>query len=385
MGHLNTPRFRIDPISDSFVRLIDIIFGVILAQGFVIYRGAITNPSISIEDGSLVLVYATIILSWIGYHKSVIGYPYNMSPWSRIRLTADILILVLYSYLVFVAQSLTPVLGGLVVVFVVYAITGLVRIIEWKDRKVSLPWLSLIFAGLFTVELYLSASHPDVSASTILLFLAFATLLLYRGARGKFGYPLIIPVGIDVDGVLGDQVPPALMRIQQRKKIGIGYTKERITNWNQPIDGSSIDKEIEEALLDPEFVREMPLVPGSTAAMSELHKKFHIVISTSRPLETESETIKWLRRNFPKSFHEFVNTRLFGKETLGLKILVDDYSNNIRRFASAGGIGLLFSQPWNIAEDDELREQIRAGKVIRCNGWDAVKDTLQKLAQRPLA
>src|SRR6266516_7081546 len=127
MDKMKGVRFWIDPISESFVRLIDIIFGVIMAQGFVIYRARITNPSPSIANGSLLLVYTTIILSWIGYHKSIVGYPYNRSIWSRIRVTADILILVLYAYLVFVAETLQLVLGALVIVFVLYAITGLIR------------------------------------------------------------------------------------------------------------------------------------------------------------------------------------------------------------------------------------------------------------------
>src|SRR2546428_1323530 len=318
---MSPTRFRIDPTSDSFVRLVDVIFGVIMAQGFVRYSETITNPKFSLATGSLVLAYTTVILSWIGYHKSVIGYPYNTSVWSRIRLVSDVLILVLYSYLVFVAQTLQFVLGGLVVVFGLYALTGLIRIIEWKDRKVSQPWLAIPFGAAFAVEWYVSGSYgAETSVSALLLGVSFLMLIGYRWARGKLGYPVIIPVGIDVDGVLGDQVSPVLVRIQNRKKIALGFTKEKIASWNQAINGSSIDKEIEEALLDPEFVREMPVIPGSTAAMADLRKTFHVVITTSRPLETESETVSWLKRNFPKSFHEFVNTRYFGKETLGLKV-----------------------------------------------------------------
>ena len=381
---MKSVRFWIDPISDSFVRLIDIIFGVIMAQGFVIYRARITNPSPSIANGSLLFVYTTIILSWIGYHKSIVGYPYNRSLWSRIRVTADILILVLYAYLVFVAETLQSVLGALVIVFVLYAVTGLIRIVEWKDRKVSQPWLALLVAVIFALEWYLSGQFVDTLASTAWLTLGFVILIAYRMVRGKFGYPRVIPVGIDIDGVLGEQVPPVLTRIQRRKNIGLGSTKESITSWNQPIDGTSIDKEIEEALLDPEFVLEMPVVTGSIAAMSAISSEFHVVITTSRPFETESATIDWLRRNFSKSFHEFVNTRLFGKESLGLKVLVDDYPNNIKRFASSGGIAVLFSQPWNREEDEELRELVRAGKVTRCEDWKGIRVVLERLLERPL-
>ena len=131
---MSAPRFQIDSaISTSFVGLVDVIFGVIMAQGFVAYKNNIMAPSVSVGNGSLVLVYATVILSWVGYHKSVMGYPYNKTPWSRIRLSLDILILVLYSYLVFVAVDFAKVLVGLIAVFLLYVVTGIIRIVEWKD------------------------------------------------------------------------------------------------------------------------------------------------------------------------------------------------------------------------------------------------------------
>lgn len=370
------------------MRLVDVIFGVIMAQGFVMYRNNIVAPALSLENGSLVLVYATVILSWMGYHKSVIGYPYNKTLWSRIRLASDILILVLYSYLVFIAQNLGMVLIGLVVVFTLYAATGFIRIIEWRDRKVSQPQLAILFCLLFLFEFYaLDGCEFCVSSvsknllSPILLIGAFVLLLGYRVVRGRIGYPTILPVGIDVDGVLGDQVPPVLMRLQSRG-IGLGLTKDKITQWDLVIDNTSIDGEIEAALLDPEYVREMPVIQGSTTAMTELYKRFHIVIATSRPMQTEEDTVKWLKRNFSRSFHEYANTRVVGKETLGLRILVDDYGNNVKRFAAEGGTALLFSQPWNVEKDSEISELLRSGRVIRCNGWGEVKEALYRMQEK---
>ena len=206
--------------------------------------------------------------------------------------------------------------------------------------------------------------------------LAFVMVLGYRSVRGRLGYPTIIPVGIDIDGVLGEQVPPVLERIQSKKGLGKNMTKKDITKWDLPINGTSIDREIEEALLDPEYVREMPVVQGSTSALTDLNKHFHVVITTSRPFETEGETISWLRKHF--RFHEYANARLVGKEAIGLRFLVDDYPKNIVRFAASGGTALLFTQPWNMEEDSEVADLMRAGKVIRCHGWDDVRKRLSE-------
>jgi 5'(3')-deoxyribonucleotidase len=257
---------------------------------------------------------------------------------------------------------------------VIYSIDGIVRICEWHDGKVSKWWLSLSFAIIFLAEWYATIiTHISL---WILSFTALISVISYRIIRSKLGYPSLLVVGVDVDGVLGEQVPPVLERLKFKK--GLHLTKEAVTEWDLPINETSITKEIEEALLDPNFVKEMPLVQGAQHAMKRLYKKYHIVIVTSRPRETEKETKDWLKRHF--KFHEFVNTREFGKNIRGLHVLIDDNLENIKICASSGCYGLLFSQPWNqTIQDEELKSLIRAEKVIRCNGWDDVLKALPKI------
>lgn len=375
---MSAPRFKVDPLSDSFVRLIDIMFGLTITQGFVIYRDVIVSPELSIGNLSLVLVYATIILSWIYYHKSILHYPYNKSGWSRLRFFFDILILLLYAYLVFVGLDLSSILLGLVVIFAIYGVDGIIRICEWHDRKVSKWWLSFSFAIIFLLEWYAS-SFEWVYSSWILFFLALISIFGYRIIRSRLGYPSLFVVGVDVDGVLGEQVPPVLQRMS-RKGNGVNLTKESITEWNFPIDDTDISKEIEEALLDPIFVREMPVVQGSTSAMEQLYKEYHVVIATSRPMETEQETKSWLKKNF--KFHEFVNTREVGKNIHGLSVLIDDNLENVRAFASSGGYALLFSQPWNRKiENEDFENFVRTRKIVRCKDWNAVSKSLASIEQ----
>jgi 5'(3')-deoxyribonucleotidase len=389
---LSYARFRKDPISDYFVRLVDIIFGFILAQGFVLYRARIIEPNLSVNSVSLLLVNATVLLSWVGYHRSVNAFPYNATFVSKVRLTFDLLILVVYSYLVFVVEDLSRVLIGLFAVFFLYVVTGVIRTREWHDRKASRLRLSIIIAVAYFLEWSISAdgflskwSVPMVGEPVLkwtLVLSALGLMLFYRGMRGRRGYPPIVPIGIDIDGVLGEQVIPALTRLQ-RRGIGVGVTKEHITKWDSQVDNTTIDKAIEEALLDDEYVREMPVIAGSTTAMEWLRDRFHIVIASSRPVEAEAETVKWLKKNFPRCWHEYVNTRVIGKQTLGLKILVDDYPKNAKQFASESGIVLLFSQPWNRDEDDEMKILMRTKKIIRCDDWKAVTDQLEAFLRQP--
>jgi len=121
----------------------------------------------------------------------------------------------------------------------------------------------------------------------------------------------------------------------------------------------------------------MPLQPGSTTAMPGLYEKYHIVIATSRPVETQAATIAWLNKNF--KFHEFANTRQVGKAALGLDLLVDDSLENTKNFASTKGVAILYSQPWNRSEDSDLKMLIANRKLIRCEGWPAVVEQIGKL------
>jgi 5'(3')-deoxyribonucleotidase len=263
---------------------------------------------------------------------------------------------------------------GLVIIFIIYGIDGMVRICEWHDGKVSKWWLSLSFAIIFLAEWYMAVL--TYIPLWILSLMALISVISYRIIRSKLGYPTLLVVGVDVDGVLGEQVPPVLERLKRKKNLN--FTKEEITEWDLQVNGTNISKEIEEALLDPNFVKEMPLVQGATDALKQVYKKYHVVIVTSRPLETEKETKDWLKMHF--KYHEFINTREMGKNITGINVLIDDNLQNIEAFASSGGFGLLFSQPWNQKiESNTLKDFIQTGKVIRCENWNDVLKALLKI------
>lgn len=379
---MSAPRFRIDPLSDTYVRLVDIVFGFTISQGFIRFVSSIQSLDLSTSNLTVLLAFGVVLLSWLGYHQSVSRYPYNKSFWSRLRLTFDLVILVLYAFIVFSTNDVTKVLLGLTLIYSAYVITGVFRIKEWSnDRKVSRPELSLSYGLLFGAMTYVSALYSSVTyVPTILVLISILSVLTYRYTRRRLGYPRLVVVGVDLDGVLGDQVSHILGKLQAAGRTAT-LRKQDISDWNFPLDEGDISQEIETALLDPKFVKEMPVVSGSIDAMARLRNKFHVVVATSRPKETETDTLQWLKRNF--KFHEYVNTRERGKENLGLDVLIDDNLDNVRVFANSSHPAVLFSQPWN-QKDDSIKDQLKSQKIVRCTGWSEAETRLE-LIQKTLA
>ena len=76
-------------------------------------------------------------------------------------------------------------------------------------------------------------------------------------------------IGVDIDGVLGDQVTPILREIN--KKYQTNYTKEDIIEWDYPIEDTDIETEINNALKDKEYILNMPVIDGAKIGMSYLY------------------------------------------------------------------------------------------------------------------
>lgn len=178
-------------------------------------------------------------------------------------------------------------------------------------------------------------------------------------------------IGVDLDGVLGDQVPHILGLLNQ--KYGLKLKKSDIRMWNQPIPNTNtdIEREIERALLDTNYVLAMPVIRGAVKFLRLLSSDGHfIMVVTSRPPEADEATLKWLRKK-RLIFHEFRNMQGLGKERLPVDILIDDRLENIRAFAIRNNLAILFSQPWN-QDRKSLSGLIEQGRVICANGWSDV-------------
>ena len=379
---MSTLRFVPDPLGERFINLVNIMFGVLISLGIHQYRENLLNLfSIQFLPSNLSLfaVYLIIFFSWYYYHRSIHSYPYNRTVYSRLRLIFDILILITYAYMLYGIYDPAILLMGSMIIFLLYFITGILRILEWKDGKVSNWKLNLIMMIIFAI-LYAFFSMFNLHNHLINAVVTISLVLTYRFVRRKWGYSKLIVVGVDIDGVLAEQVDHTLKWLRSKKGANLRVSqKTDIKKWDEEIaPGLTFDEAIENLLKEDEFfIKEMPVVIGSTKNMKEMYKKYHIVIASSRPPESERATKDWLSRHF--KFHEYVNTRQIGKYGLGLHVLIDDNLENIKNFCKYGGqLAIIFDQPWNQQIDAEIQQLMKEGKVIRCKSWDEISEELDK-------
>ena len=183
-------------------------------------------------------------------------------------------------------------------------------------------------------------------------------------------------IAIDVDGVLADQVKSILVRLNA--KYGRQWKHEDVIKWDQEFEDTDIEKEINKALLEKNYILEIETIPGAVEAVATLAQQHWIMIASARPTETQEFTMRWLTKHFDSYFKDFINTVDTGKADLDADILIDDNIDHISAFSSNKGVGILFSQPWN-REREILEPMIKIGKVWVCNGWLEVKRKIEEL------
>ncbi|RLG36738.1 MAG: hypothetical protein DRN91_07240 [Candidatus Alkanophagales archaeon] len=382
---MSPPEFQKSPYTDYFVRLLRIIFGVVVAQGIIKHGQTLFSWSFSLRKllplFSFAIVYMLVILSWIFYHHSITLYPYRKSYVATVRATFDLIIIFTYVYLIFSIPDTFDILLGAAVVFMLYAITGILRVLEWRDKRVSRWRLSLIFSGVLFIMYYVMLplqedSQLELIVEFVVNIKVLSLLVVYRYLRKRLGYPKFSIIGVDIDGVLGDQVQHILRYMREKEGRNIDLTEEDIREWDYPIGGSTISDHIERALLHEEFVITMPVVKCAKNALKLLYERYHLVIISNRPKEAQKATKQWLKSNNLK-FHETLWTRETGKAVPGVDILIDDNIENIKMFVSHSprSFGILFLRPWNRQtkdKDRELQRLIGMKRVFCCNGWGEV-------------
>src|ERR1039457_4550543 len=131
-------------ISDQLVRLVQIVFGLVLAQSLLLHRDLVVHPfSVPhlVAVSALAAVYVTTVLSWIDWHVTMELRPYNFSAQNahrhteQLRLGLDLFIVTIYAYLLFTVEDvkrqpsgwLGGYLLGFPIIFGAYLFSGLAR------------------------------------------------------------------------------------------------------------------------------------------------------------------------------------------------------------------------------------------------------------------
>ncbi len=155
--------------SDKIVRLIQVLFGVILAQGILRNSELVASPfaaSNLIAAAGFAALYFTTVRSWIDWHLTMTKYPYDVrlsSPHrstEMLRIWTDIGFVVTYAYLLFTIEplignpdaDLLPHLQGYAVLFGLYLSSGLLRRRHYGNSAGQIRAIS-IFGSMYLILL----------------------------------------------------------------------------------------------------------------------------------------------------------------------------------------------------------------------------------------
>jgi hypothetical protein len=194
--------------SDHMVRMVDVVFGLVFAQGLLLFRAVLVDPFHSkyiVVLTGLVCVYYTTIRSWIDWHITMERNPYDV--WQSesttsfpetVRIYLDFAIVSVYAFLLFQLlthvtnqdASLTGYLVGFVLIFVLYLGSGVLRRYTHGPKASSLVpiarFLAIFF--VFTAAYHYTYYHIDLLATHKAALNEFAVLATFAGMLGYRRY-----------------------------------------------------------------------------------------------------------------------------------------------------------------------------------------------------
>jgi uncharacterized HAD superfamily protein len=186
-------------------------------------------------------------------------------------------------------------------------------------------------------------------------------------------------IGVDVDGVLADQISNVLPLVAERHGVDLSY--EDITDWQLPIGSSSdIKEEILRALADEAYVVAMPVHLGARNFLDALSAVSEVTIVTARPNDARHATLEWLARN-RLTYDHFINSKESEKGLHGTDVLVDDFLGNVAQFLqTTNGHAVLVDQPWN-RKRTSVDHWIKAGRLFVVDGLDEALLVIRSLIE----
>jgi uncharacterized HAD superfamily protein len=387
-------------VSDQLVRLIQLVFGLVIANSLYLYREVLVHPFArghGVALLALVSVFAMTVLSWIDWHVTMELHPYDRRrPVECLRLAADLAIVVVYAYILFAVEDFVAspagridrYLAGFPVVYALYLLSGGAR--KYAYGVAASRFLPIVAFFAFFLALWTAyrLDHSPLSAARNVWYLT-GTL------GGTIGYRLVRAwyrsflrrrkeqgrrIGIDVDGVLADQVGHILPRINDQ--FNLALSRESVTDWRLRLPGSDISREINSALADPDYVLTMPPLPGAKRMLNKLFPNHEIIVLTARPEEALDWTQRWLEKH-GLSFDRIVRATEARKSVHGCHVLVDDYLGNVREFLQNGnGVAVLVDQPWNRLGREPFQTWIQEGRLAVACELAQVPGLIRRMTSR---
>ena len=290
----------------------------------------------------------------------------------RFRIYSDVGIASLYAYLLFTLEplitdptaTLVRHLIGYPLVFLLYLASGLLRLwVYGKEASKPCPIVGWLVLYVCVVVGYgLIRSHASYDPEALNVATVSITFLLMVGYRWFRRYLVgqdeqratRLVIGIDVDGVLADQITDVLPIVKEKYDVTITYGD--ITDWRLPIKNSNIEVEILRAQQSRDYVVGMGVHQGARRLLTTIGKVHRIVIITARKGEAATVwTKEWLNGN-GLPYHEVIASGEARKSEHRTNVLIDDFVGNVAEFLeNTQGVAVLVDQPWN-RERQELEE-----------------------------
>ncbi len=161
-------------------------------------------------------------------------------------------------------------------------------------------------------------------------------------------------IAIDVDGVLADMHTPCF------KRLGLNLSSEDVKEWDF-FDDLGIDRQQFWETYKKIWSQEYQLIPlieeDAPTTITKLREKFEVHIVSTRPKETFSGTVLWLKlRGIEYDRLLLLPPQIDKTEVIGNDILflVDDNPN----FVSRSNKVILYDRPWN--RHIEAKRRIRS-------------------------
>ncbi len=181
-------------------------------------------------------------------------------------------------------------------------------------------------------------------------------------------------IGVDIDGVLADQVGAVLEVIE--KEYGTKYSKTDVDRAHWTFEGGELWSEIGRLLADPDYTRSLPLIEGSQSGVKEINHHEVFVVTARRP-NAEEATREWLKAHFP-CLKDYYRARTGTKHNVPSDVLIDDLDFNIVEFVRShpDRRGILFVHPWSINDTDieDFSDQI-----YYCPEWQSVVEAIEEI------
>jgi uncharacterized HAD superfamily protein len=185
-------------------------------------------------------------------------------------------------------------------------------------------------------------------------------------------------VGVDIDGVLANQIEGVLPRIKRRLGINLGY--EDITHFRLPLGDSDVAVEILDAMTSPDYLLSMPVHDGAHELLQWLAERHTVKLITARPATAIGPTRQWLAQN-DLPYHELVAATEALKSRHGTDVLIDDYVGNLAEFLErSDGVGIVLEQPWN-TDRSELLAWLQNGRLLLAENLPAVQRLIEMLQE----